>query len=130
MRKFLFSLLFFCGCLSLYGQTYQLEFTEAELIKNNHVGNEWARGVWLGEERMERSTTYRLSEGASYELSVAAQELQEKHNDRGDESVVLTPTLLAEAVLNGGFYIDVTVTERNGRYAGNKAVWRFYFSLK
>ena len=111
-------------------RSYLLTFTEAELIRNEHVGNEWARGVWLGEEAMERNQPVRLAAGKRYELSIAAAETNEKYNDRGDESVELTPALLARALPNGGFYLDVTVTERNGRYAGGKAVWRFYFDLR
>lgn len=124
-----FSLLFLYAANS-DAQSYTLTFTHAKLIQNQRVGNEWARGVWLGEDPMPRGQRFRLQAGAEYELSIAAAETNEKYNDRGDESVILTPAILANTVTDGGFYLDVTVTERNGRYAGGKAVWRFYFSLE
>jgi hypothetical protein len=118
-------------CTTVTAQrTYNLTYEGAKLIQNEHVGNEWARGVWLGEEALERNQPVRLAAGTTYELSIAAAETKEKYNDRGDESVELTPTLLARLLPEGGFYLDVTVMERNGRYAGGKAIWRFYFDLE
>lgn len=131
MRYIALLLVLCTGSLTTFAQrTYTLTFTDAKLVKNQHVGNEWARGVWLGEDPMPRGQQFRLQAGAEYELSIAAQETNEKYNDRGDESVTLTSELLKSTIADGGFYLDVTVTEKNGRYAGGKAVWRFYFLVE
>ena len=111
-------------------RSYAITYTQAKLIHNEHVGNEWARGVWLGEERLRPGQAYRIPAGSSPTLSVAAEETNEKYNDRGDASIILTATKLARAHADGGFTLDVTVVERNGRYAGGRAVWRFWFLVK
>ncbi|MBC6995908.1 hypothetical protein QWY85_17165 [Neolewinella lacunae] len=107
-----------------------LTYTGAKLIRNEHVGNEWARGVWLGDDSMLRDQPYRITSGSSYTLSVAAEEANEKYPDRGDEEISFTLSDLLPAVENGGFYLEVMVTESNGRYAGGRALWRFYFLVE
>ena len=105
-------------------------YRKAELIRNEHVGNEWAHGVWLGDDRLQRGQQVRLTAGTTYSLSLAAAETNEKYNDRHDETIELTPAMLAEVRRKGGFHVDVTITEHNGRYAGGRATWRFYFSVE
>ena len=114
----------------LTAQDYQLAYAGRELISNEHVGNEWAFGVWLDEDSMDKDRPVRLTAGQRYDLAVAAEEAKEKYPDRGDNSITFTTADLEKAAQDKGFYLEVTVTESNGRYAGGRAVWRFYFSLE
>ncbi|MEM7573858.1 MAG: hypothetical protein AAF433_13210 [Bacteroidota bacterium] len=115
---------------STTARSYQLTYYGQELILNEHVGNEWAHGVWLNDIPLVKGEPVRLAAGRSYDLAIVAAEQEETYNDQGDESVVLSPALLAQSFPNGEFYLDVKVVEHNGRYAGGVAVWRFYFLLE
>jgi hypothetical protein len=79
---------------------------------------------------MEADQPYRLRSGFTYTLSVAAEEAKEKYPDRGDNEVSFTVADLLPSVKDGGFYLEVTVTESNGRYAGGEALWQFYFLVE
>jgi hypothetical protein len=131
MRLLILTCCFLIPLLSLTGQgTLTLTHTGAKLIYNEHVGNEWARGVWLGDDFMSLNQPYRIKGGSTYTLSIAAEEANEKYPDRGDEEITFTLSDLLPTVENGGFYLEVTVTESNGRYAGGRALWRFYFLVE
>ncbi len=124
-------ILLFGSADSLRGQSsLSLTYVDAELILNQHVGNEWTHSVWLNGNPLERGRAVRLEPVNRYELSVAVEETNEKYIDDGHTTRVLTADLLQKALTDESFYLDVTVTEGNGRYAGGRAVWRFYFSLK
>lgn len=131
MRILVFIYCFYLCSPALTAQSeLTLTYTGAKLVHNEHVGNEWARGVWLGDDPIQRNQPYRIKNGLTYVLSIAAEEANEKYPDRGDEELSFTLTDLLPTVKNGGFYLEVTVTESNGRYAGGEALWRFYFSVE
>lgn len=131
MRILVFLCCFYLCSPTLSAQNeLTLTYTGAKLVHNEHVGNEWARGVWLGDDFMEADQPYRLRSGFTYTLSVAAEEAKEKYPDRGDNEVSFTVAGLLPSVKDGGFYLEVTVTESNGRYAGGEALWRFYFLVE
>lgn len=119
--------------LSISGKdTLYLKFIDVTNVYNNHVGNEWAVGTFIGENLLNLGDAINIiydSLDDSFDLVAVLQEGKEKFNDSNSKKFELT---FRDLYNNNreGFYIEVDLRERNGRYAGNTALWKFYYELK
>ncbi|WP_028543602.1 hypothetical protein [Paenibacillus taiwanensis] len=107
----------------------EVTFVSAELVENDHVGNEWATGASVNGKTIKEGESLVLAVKANGSISLKANaEEQDKYPDKGTTSQSVKVSSItakaSEKVLN------VTVTENRGRYSGNKAKWKFIFSVK
>lgn len=111
------------------GKTEKIKvtFVSADLVENNHVGNEWWWGGFVeGKElAVGDSVTLNVSTTGSIKLHAEAQE-QDKIPDDGEATATLKVSSL-KATQNKS--LSVTVVENRGRYSGNTATWKFVFKI-
>lgn len=117
---------------SVFSQnTINLKFTDAKMVYNNHVGNEWRFGTILGEYILGRGGNITISYNDTLEIVVlkaVIEEGNETHDDRNEEEYTFSISELLQYIGNG-FYIEIELQEQHGRYAGNKALWRYYYEV-
>lgn len=107
----------------------EVTFVRAELVDNDHVGNEWVvagfvNGKSISEgERM----TFTVKSTSSITLKAVAEE-QDKIPDKGTKSKTIKVSSLSKKSTESE--LVVTVTENRGRYSGNTAEWKFIFAVK
>lgn len=115
--------------LSAAGKTQKVKvtFVSADLVENNHVGNEWWWGGFVNGEELEEgdSVTLDLSSTASIKLRAEAQE-QDKIPDEGTANTSIKVSALKDTQNKS---LTVTVVENRGRYSGNSASWKFVFKI-
>ncbi|MEK3877445.1 hypothetical protein [Paenibacillus sp. FSL M7-0420] len=115
--------------LSAAGKTQKVKvtFVSADLVENNHVGNEWWWGGFVNGEELEEgnSVTLDLSSTASIKLRAEAQE-QDKIPDEGSASASIKVSALKDTQNKS---LTVKVVENRGRYSGNTASWKFVFKI-
>lgn len=115
--------------LSAAGKTQKVKvtFVSADLVENNHVGNEWWWGGFVNGEELEEgdSVTLDLSSTASIKLRAEAQE-QDKIPDEGSANTSIKVSALKDTQNKS---LTVTVVENRGRYSGNSASWKFVFKI-
>ncbi|MEK3714913.1 hypothetical protein [Paenibacillus sp. FSL R7-0333] len=115
--------------LSAAGKTQKVKvtFVSAELIENNHVGNEWWWGGFVNGEELEEgdSVTLDVSSTGSIKLRAEAQE-QDKIPDEASASVAIKVSTLKDTQNKS---LTVKVVENRGRYSGNTASWKFVFKI-
>lgn len=118
---FLITLVLVCFAFSSFGQNKTIRFAKAELIYNEHVGNDWM--VWLEIENQQIFPGQSLSV-KSTDLTVEAHafEGKEKYNDHGITTFTLPHRSSTKVV-------EVLVTEHHGRYAGGQALWKFTLKM-
>lgn len=133
MKSFVvLSLLFAVTVGSTYAATktskITIKFVSAELIENNHVGNEWAtEGSVNNKELSEgKSVTLNVKSTDTVQIKVTASEL-DKIPDIGSANLTVKTSNLTKTKITKS--IKVTVTENRGRYSGNTAEWKFTFEL-
>ena len=112
--------------------TLYLRFIDVENVYNNHVGNEWRFGTFLGDQQLNKGDAINLiyySLDEKLILKAVLQEGKEKYNDTNSKEFEL---LLRDLYNNNrdGFYIEIDLREGHGRYAGNTALWKFYYELR
>lgn len=115
--------------LSAAGKTQKVKvtFVSADLVENNHVGNEWWWGGFVNGEELEEgdSVTLDLSSTGSIKLRAEAQE-QDKIPDEGSASASIKVSALKYTQNKS---LTVKVVENRGRYSGNTASWKFVFKI-
>lgn len=129
MKKYILIIFLFVICGSVSSQELVIWTDRAQMVYNNHVGNEWAFGLSINED------TYRIGVEVKVALKITtvvliAQE-QDKYPDTGSSEVVIDPGKLKR---NVEYYkdVEILVIENRGRYSGNTAKWiiRLYYMLK
>lgn len=112
------------------GKTEKIKvtFVSAELVDNNHVGNEgWWGGFVNGKELADGdSVTLNVSSTGTIKLHAEAQE-QDKIPDDGEETATVKVSSLKSTQNKS---ITVQVVENRGRYSGNTATWKFVFKIE
>lgn len=112
------------------GKTVKVKvtFVKAELVENNHVGNEWWWGGFVNGKELEDGTsvTLNVDPNGSIKLRAEAQE-QDKYPDDGASSASVKVSSITSSVTKK---LNVTVVENRGRYSGNTAKWQFTFKLE
>ncbi len=105
----------------------KIKFVSAELIENNHVGNEWATSGTISNKKINEgdSVTLSLKSTDSIKIKVEAAEL-DKIPDVGTGNLSIKASTITKKTTKS---IKVIVTENRGRYSGNSAEWKFTFEL-
>lgn len=106
----------------------KVTFISAELVENNHVGNEWWSGGYVnGKEIAEGdSVTLSVKPTDTIKLRAEAQE-QDKYPDDGAANASVKVSSITKTTTKA---LSVTVVENRGRYSGNTAKWKFTFSIQ
>jgi len=93
------------------------------LIRNDHVGNEWVFDFQVGKERFPFDEAVQIEVPGKIRLQFSATEI-DKYSDFGRKDLEID---IFSLNLNQEYFseIDVVVIEDRGRYAGNRAAWRF-----
>lgn len=124
-----FSMLLSC---SVYSQdTLKLKFTDVVNVYNNHVGNEWRFGTFIGDTQLnvgDGINIFYTSLDEIFVLNAVLQEGKEKYNDTNMKEFEFSLRNLYTNYKDG-FYIEIDLRENHGRYAGNTALWKFYYEL-
>ncbi|AIQ12154.1 hypothetical protein [Paenibacillus durus] len=112
------------------GKTVKVKVTlvSAELVDNEHVGNEWWWGGYVNGKELEEgsSVTVNVSSSGSIKLRVEAQE-QDKYPEEGTANATVKVASIKSSLNKT---LNVTVVENRGRYSGNTAKWRFVFKIQ
>ena len=106
----------------------KVTLVSVELVKNNHVGNEWYTAAHVnGKEIKEGSTvTLNLKASESIKLKAYAEE-QDKIPDVGTANTSVKVSSVSKTTNKT---LKVKVTENRGRYSGNTAEWKFTFKIQ
>lgn len=106
-------------------------FAGVEMVYNDHVGNEWSYYVTLNGTELKEGKTQGFRGDISQEivLKCVLQETEETYNDSASKVIRLTFGELL-SYKGSGFFVPVTITESNGRYAGNSAKMKFLFYVE
>ena len=131
--KLLLSLaLLFCwisGPASAAPKTIKLKvtFVSAELIRNDHVGNEWSTSASVNQKRLTEGSGIHLTIKSTDSLKIAAEAAElDKIPDRGSGTISLKASSVTKSVTRS---VNVVVKENRGRYSGNTAEWKFTFKI-
>ena len=103
---------------------YELTFTE-KLLSNDHVGNDWSFTYTHNGKVIENG--YRVSEAFDL-LGIERIGVKIREEDNIDD--VGTGNLSVMICEGGSGKTKVTVTETDGRYTGNTAVWEISCKVK
>lgn len=105
----------------------RVTFVSAELIENNHVGNEWWSGGYVNGKELEEGSSVNVNATSNGSILLKA-EVQEQDSspDDGEASAAVKMSAIKSTVTKK---LNVTVTEDRGRYSGNTAQWRFTFKI-
>lgn len=105
-----------------------VQLVSCEEIENNHVGNEWAFGALVDGRYLSYGgkITIRLENQEQLEIKSLLSEGREKYNDSANTVSFYS---VADFQIGKDYVIeqDVTITEGNGRYAGEIAIFRFSY---
>ncbi|MWC28062.1 hypothetical protein [Paenibacillus sp. MMS18-CY102] len=106
----------------------KVTFVSADLVSNNHVGNEWWWGGYVNGKEIQEgdSVTLSLNSTDSISLRAEAQE-QDKYPDDGVAKSSVKVSSITKATNKS---LNVTVVENRGRYSGNSAKWTFKFKIE
>ncbi|RUS42840.1 hypothetical protein [Cohnella sp. AR92] len=106
----------------------KVTLTSAELVENDHVGNEWYTAAYVNgkEVQLDKALTLSLKSTDSLTLKAYAEE-QDKIPDKGTSSTSVKASSITKTVTKS---IKVTVVENRGRYSGNAAEWKFSFKIQ
>ncbi|WP_027084416.1 hypothetical protein [Cohnella panacarvi] len=105
----------------------KITYVNAELVENNHVGNEWATsGIINNKEILEGdSIILDMKSTDSIKIKAKASEL-DKIPDSGSGSTSIKVSAITKKTTKT---LKVTVKENRGRYSGNTAEWKFIFEI-
>ena len=107
-----------------------VELKSIECVENNHVGNEWVFSSTVNKKTLTEGDSIEISTTSKGKLTiVSSAEEQDKYPDYGSKTLTVSVSKL-KANKDTTYTSNVTVTENRGRYAGNKAVWKFTYILK
>lgn len=105
-------------------KTATITLVSADLISNDHVGNDWYYAAKVGSKELSIGDSVEVDQTKKITLYGEATE-SDKYPDSGSKSLSITPS----KSLGKEVKIRVTITENRGRYSGNQAVWEFTFSV-
>lgn len=100
----------------------------ASCIAKNHVGNNWTKDFFVGDEYYTRSTTFKAEVGQIIEFGCMITE-----NDSYPDTDGFTQKLeMTEDIYKNGYVFSdiVWVEENSGRYSGNCAEWSVKVTIR
>lgn len=106
-------------------KTATITLVDAELISNDHVGNEWFYYATIGGKEVSIGDSIEVNTNKQVTLFAESTE-DDKIPDVGSKSLKITP----KKYIGKNVTIKVTVTENRGRYSGNSAVIEYTFSVQ
>lgn len=112
-------------------ETFKITFIGIKEVYNDHVGNEWISYCEIDAENIFKDDfkIIKISKGGELKLISILGEVNEKHNDYAKVESILNYSDFIH-FQGSGFYVLVTITEGNGRYAGNEAQFKFLYSIE
>ena len=106
----------------------KVQLASAELIENNHVGNEWYTAGYVNGKEIEEGATVSLTLKSSDTLTLKG---VAEEQDKIPESGTTTAKIKVSSITNSqSKTLKVKVTENRGRYSGNAAYWQFTFKIE
>ena len=100
----------------------------AKCVAKNHVGNSWAKALFLNDEQVKGTGKVTVKDGDRITVEWVIEEY-DKYPDTGNyyEVIDITPEIMTK-----GLTLEATVwvTENGGRYSGNSAEWRVTVTIK
>lgn len=112
------------------GKTVKVKVTlvSAQMVANNHVGNEWWYGGYANDKQIAEGESVVLNVSASGSVSLKAEaEEEDKYPDDGSAAASVKVASIGKGVTKS---LNVTVVENRGRYSGNTAKWKFVFKVQ
>lgn len=106
-------------------QQVTLQFTDAELIQNQGIGDEWSTWIEIDGKRLYRGDRINVRVNGSINITVHILESDPTHDDYNYKSYRISQSDLSS---RRDLSYDVSVTERHGRGAGGTATWRFHIA--
>lgn len=101
-----------------------------QCISNNHVGSDWGFGATVNQKELFEGNSVNISTTSTGKIKIiSTAEEYDKYPDIGNKTLTIAVNKL-KAKKNTTHTSNVTVTEDRGRYAGNKAVWKFTYVIK
>jgi len=98
-----------------------------KLLSNNHVGNEWSTLFTVNGKKVTKSLKLKLKTTDTLSIVCKATE-KDSSPDIGKATWSIKVKNIKKGTVT--YTKTVTVTENKGRYKGNKAKWRFTFTVK
>ncbi|REE86519.1 hypothetical protein A8990_110129 [Paenibacillus taihuensis] len=116
--------------LSAAGKTVKVKVTlvSAQMVSNNHVGNEWWYGGYVNGQELDEGGSIVLNVSASGTVSLKAEaQEQDKYPDDGEAAASVKVASIGKGATKA---LNVTIVENRGRYSGNTAKWKFVFKVQ
>lgn len=102
-------------------------FVGAELVENNHVGNEWETKLTVNGKPLAEGDTVKLKLKSTDNVKLVAKaEEMDKYPDIGTAETKVQVSAIGKAKTKK---LTVVVTENRGRYSGSTATWSFEVEL-
>lgn len=105
---------------------WNVKLVSAQLVENEHVGNEWYYTASVNGKKAEEGSSVTVKNVSSINLYAYAEE-QDKVPDQAKVQKTIKVSTLTKKTQR--VEMKVTVTENRGRYSGNEAVWKFTFQI-
>ncbi len=102
-------------------KTVTVKFNDAKLISNNNVGSDWTTAVEVDGQKLSKGGSVESEQNLIKVVCTAIE--KDKVSDVGTATLSIGVINLKRG--ENTFTVNVTVVEKGGRYAGNKAVWAF-----
>ncbi|MFF2094186.1 hypothetical protein [Paenibacillus sp. NPDC058174] len=107
--------------------SYTVTFVSAELVSNDHVGNEWETAFTANGKTIEEGESIKLSLSSTASIKLQAEATEhDKIPDIGSAAKTIKVSSIKKELSSS---INVTVTENRGRYSGNQSVWKFTYKI-
>jgi len=106
-------------------QQITLQFTDAELIQNQGIGDEWSTWIEIDGKRLYRGDRINVQVKGSINITVHILESDPTHDDYNYKSYRISQSDLSS---HRDLSYDVSVTEGHGRGRGGSATWRFHIT--
>ena len=106
-------------------QQITLQFTDAELIQNQGIGDEWSTWIEIDGKRLYRGDRINVQVKGSINITVHILESDPTHDDYNYKSYRISQSDLTS---RRDLSYDVSVTEGHGRGRGGSATWRFHLT--
>jgi len=106
-------------------QIVVLQFSEAELVYNEGIGNEWSTWMIINGQKLYEGDQITVSTTGQIKLSAHILEDDSSQDDYNYETYYITQRDLQRG---SSLTYEVSVTEPYGRGAGGSATWRFHLT--
>ncbi len=107
-------------------ESYMITYN-ATMVENNSIGEDWSFGVKFGSEELELGEIVTIDEEETPLFVIFVNEYDAGNSDYTEMSVEFEGLELDEEETQ---VMTVVVTENDGRFSGNIAVWEFSITCK